>query len=55
MELAGVKVSLKNLRTFPCVQAKEGRGQLKLRGAYFAISDGVLYLLDEETGEFSAA
>lgn len=55
MELAGVKVSLENLRTFPCVQSKEGKGQLTLRGAYFAISDGILHLLDEESGEFSAA
>lgn len=52
MELAAVKVSLANLRTFPCVQEKEGRGSLLLRGAYFAISDGVLHLLDEASGEF---
>lgn len=55
MEEAGVKVSLANLRTFPCVREKESRGQLKLRGAFFAISDGVLHLLDEETGAFSPA
>jgi carbonic anhydrase len=55
MEQAGVKVSLANLRTFPCVQAKEAKGTLTLRGAFFAISDGVLHLLDEETGEFSPA
>lgn len=53
MELAGVRASLANLRTFPCVQIKEGRGQLRLRGAFFAISDGLLHLLDESTGEFS--
>ena len=55
MELAAVKVSLANLRTFPCVQEKEASGELTLRGAHFAISDGVLYLLDEATGEFSPA
>jgi carbonic anhydrase len=55
MELAGVKVSLSNLRSFPCVQAKEASGELTLRGAFFAISDGVLHVLDEETGEFSPA
>ncbi|MEC7162074.1 MAG: carbonic anhydrase, partial [Pseudomonadota bacterium] len=55
MELAAVKVSLANLRTFPCVQEKEGDGTLKLRGAYFAISDGVLHLLDESSGEFGPA
>jgi len=52
MELAGVKVSLDNLRSFPGIRQKEADGQLKLRGAYFAISDGVLHLLDESTGEF---
>jgi len=55
MEQAAVKVSLANLRTFPCVQEKERRGSLALRGAYFAISDGVLHLLDEDTGEFRPA
>lgn len=54
MELAAVRQSLANLRTFPCVEEKEARGTLTLRGAYFAISDGVLHLLDEATGTFSA-
>ncbi|MBD3730602.1 MAG: carbonic anhydrase [Sphingomonadales bacterium] len=53
MEQAAVKVSLANLRTFPCVKAKEERGSLVLRGAFFAISDGVLHLLDEDSGEFA--
>lgn len=52
MEQAGVKVSLANLRTFPCVQELEVRGKLTLRGAFFAIADGVLHLLDEESGAF---
>ncbi len=55
MEQAGVKVSLANLRTFPCVKELEARGKLVLRGAFFAISDGVLHLLDEESGEFHPA
>lgn len=54
MEQAGVKVSLDNLRTFPCIRRKEATGELRLRGAFFAISDGFLHLLDEATGEFSA-
>lgn len=53
MEQAGVKVSLANLRTFPCVAELEQQGRLKLRGAFFAISDGLLHLLDEDTGEFA--
>jgi carbonic anhydrase len=55
MEQAAVKVSLENLRTFPCVREKEKRHELTLRGAFFAISDGVLHLLDERTGKFSPA
>lgn len=55
MELAAVKVSLANLRTFPWVMEKEKSGELVLQGAYFAIADGVLHLLDEATGEFKAA
>ena len=55
MEEEGVKVSLANLRTFPCVRSKERKAELKLIGAFFAIADGVLNLLDEETGLFSPA
>ena len=55
MEMAAVRVSLANLRTFPCIQEKEKRGSLKLRGAFFAIADGVLHVMDEATGEFAPA
>ncbi len=55
MELAAVGVSIDNLRTFPFVLAAEKRGELKLRGAFFAISDGVLYLRNEETQAFEPA
>ncbi len=53
MELAAVKVSLANLRTFPCVRSKERKGTLALSGAYFAIADGLLHVLDETSGEFA--
>lgn len=53
MEHAAVKVSLQNLRTFPCVKEKEQRGALTLRGAFFAIADGKLHLLDEAAGTFA--
>ena len=55
MEQAAVRVSLANLRTFPGIAAAEARGELTLRGAFFAISDGVLHVLDEATGEFAPA
>ncbi|MDG5747543.1 carbonic anhydrase [Qipengyuania sp. XHP0207] len=55
MEMAAVGVSMANLRTFPCVREKEASGELKLRGAFFAISEGVLYVRDDDTGEFLPA
>lgn len=53
MEKEGVKVSIENLRTFPFVQNGEAAGTLKLIGAYFAIADGLLHVMDENTGEFA--
>ncbi|MDT0576627.1 carbonic anhydrase [Croceicoccus sp. F390] len=60
MEHAGVRVSLANLRTFPCIRKNErqddtGKPRLRLRGAFFAISDGVLHWLDERSGQFEPA
>jgi carbonic anhydrase len=55
MEQAAVEVSIANLRTFPCIRAKERQGTLRLTGAFFAISDGVLHLLDEASGQFRPA
>jgi carbonic anhydrase len=52
LEREGVKVSLANLRTFPCVQILEGKGRLNLHGAYFDISTGQLAVLNEATNEF---
>ena len=52
MEQAAVRASLENLMTFPCIRRKTAAGTLSLRGAFFAISDGVLHLMDAETGEF---
>src|SRR3546814_19008682 len=54
MEMAGVKVSLANLRTFPCIQELEQRGRLTLRGAFFAINQGLLHLLEEGRAELDA-
>ncbi len=52
LELEAVKVSLANLRTFSYVAEREATGKLKLRGAYFAISDGVLHLLKADESGF---
>lgn len=54
LELETVRVSIANLRTFPGIAEREAAGTLKLRGAYFAIRDGVLHVMDE-TGAFERA
>lgn len=53
MELAAVKACLENLRSFPFVEQRENEGLLGLHGAHFAIFDGILRVLDEESGEFA--
>jgi carbonic anhydrase len=53
MEKAAVKVSLSNLRSFPCVRQKEAAGVLALHGAVFSIADGLLHVLDETSGAFA--
>ena len=55
MELEGVRISLRNLRSFPWVREREEAGRLKLHGAYFAIVDGILHVYDEQSGGFTAA
>ena len=52
LELAAIKVSMSNLRTFPFIAEQEQAGTLRLHGAYFGIADGVLHVLDERTGVF---
>lgn len=54
LEHETVRVSLRNLRTFPCIPEREKAGTLRLHGAYFAIADGKLHLMDE-SGQFTAA
>ena len=55
MELEGVRLSLRNLRSFPWVLEREQAGRLKLHGAFFAIADGILHVCDEQTGTFAPA
>jgi carbonic anhydrase len=50
-----VRVSLRNLRTFPWVKEREDDGRLKLHGGVFSISDGILYLCDHNKGSFVPA
>jgi carbonic anhydrase len=52
LEREGVKTSLKNLRTFPFLDALESKGRLALHGAYFDIATGQLSALNEASGQF---
>jgi carbonic anhydrase len=54
LEHEAVRVSIANLRTFPFVAEREAAGTLKLRGAYFAIADGQLHVMDDD-GVFAPA
>jgi len=55
LELEAIKVSLRNLRSFPYVAEREATGELKLHGVFFAIAEGVLHVLDEDSGTFKPA
>ena len=52
LELAGIKTSIKNLRTFPFVKELEDKGKLSLHGAHFDIKSGTLLALNHQTGNF---
>ena len=52
LELASIRVSLSNLRSFPFVAEREKAGLLRLHGAYFDIGDGDLRILQPETERF---
>jgi carbonic anhydrase len=55
LEHEGIKVSIANLRSFKCVRDRENAGRLKIHGAFFAIEDGILHVLDEASGTFFPA
>jgi len=55
LEHEAVKVSMQNLRTFPCIRSREKKGSLRIHGAYFAVADGILHVLDETDGAFRPA
>jgi carbonic anhydrase len=54
LELAAIRLSLDNLRSFPFVAERVAAGTLTLRGAHFGIADGILRVLDPATGRFEA-
>ena len=52
LERISIRFSLQNLRSFPYVAAGEADGSLTLHGAWFDISTGELWAMDDETGDF---
>ena len=54
LELAAIRLSLDNLRSFPFVAAAVAAGTLTLRGAWFSIAEGTLRVLDDASGRFEA-
>ena len=52
LERISIRYSIANLRTFPCVKILEGKGRLTLYGAWFDISTGELWVMNNETGDF---
>ncbi len=55
LEREGIKTSLANLRTFPCIQTLENRGKIALHGCYFEIASGSLEILNQTNGSFRSA
>jgi carbonic anhydrase len=52
LELAAIRLSIDNLRTFPFVAEAEAAGNLVLQGALFDIAEGVLRVLNQGSGKF---
>lgn len=52
MERVSIRNSIANLRTFPCVRILEERGKLQIHGAWFDISNGELWIMDQASKDF---
>lgn len=52
MERVSIRNSIANLRTFPCVKILEERGKLQIHGAWFDISNGELWIMDQVSQDF---
>ncbi|WP_421880704.1 carbonic anhydrase [Pacificispira sp.] len=53
VEMATIKLSVKNLKSFPWIQSRIDEGKLRVHGWWFDISNGELYGHDPRTGQFS--
>ncbi len=52
LECGSIRQSIEHLKSFPCVSILLEREQIGLHGAWFDISTGELWTMNEETGEF---
>ncbi|MGI9435298.1 MAG: carbonic anhydrase [Geminicoccaceae bacterium] len=55
LERISIRHSIDNLRKFPYIAKLEKEDNLSLHGAWFDIADGILWVMDPETGDFSPA
>jgi carbonic anhydrase len=53
LERISIRYSVNNLRTFPCISILEKKDRLKLHGAWFDISNGELWVMSPDTGDFT--
>jgi carbonic anhydrase len=53
LERLSVRNSINNLRTFPYIREREADGRLAVHGAWFDISTGELWVMNNETGDFA--
>jgi carbonic anhydrase len=53
VEDAAIRLSIRNLRTFPEIKRREDEALVTISGLHLNISNGDLRLLDEATGNFS--
>ena len=54
LEVASLKQSLANLRTFPWIRMKENKREISLHGVWFDISMGELHAYDEDQAHWSS-
>ncbi len=52
LEEESIRQSIEHLKTFPCVSILLDRKQIGLHGAWFDISSGELWTMDEDSGVF---
>lgn len=52
LERISIRYSIDNLRTFPWISAREDENRLHLHGAWFDISGGELWIMQQNSGDF---